>query len=702
MTSKKSVDECLYLRSYLPGRLRWDIRGLQNNPILAKDIEIALRQYQAVIEVKANLSTSRLLVTYSHQTGNGVLTDDSHVAHIRALIFAQMKLKSDTQDTLSAGIDNVLPVANKSLFSLIKSVETDKTSLWTASGLSFLNATLSMGSSLLLGGMLASVLSGGFTVLTRHGIGPVGQLALLGGLYFASKTGESYTLYKSGTAWQHYATDIEHNLRLKTFAHVENQEMKNLEGQHSSQLVSRIHDDTVSIRRFLTTVPHSLITKGSVLVGAGLVFIFTSPTSFVLTLLPAPLLYLASQKYHQKTNQQYFTQGDREESVKKQLANNIAGLPVVKSFTAEAYEQQKLAEASQAMQQSTRDAHEISLKYSQLTNLAVVISCTLPGLYGGYQVLQGAMSTPMYMVQSFLVPEVALSMRGIDREYDIYQNAAASATRITNLLSTPLETTKGTQQLPLNTIRGEINFDNISFSYQDSGKIFDHFTLHVPPHQSVALVGSTGSGKSTLLKLLLRFYAIEDGQVTLDGHNINDLDLTELRQSISLVSQEVFLFEGTIYDNILYGRPDASFEEVVAAAEAAETMAFISALPQGFETNVGERGLKLSGGQKQRVSIARAILKNSPILIMDEATSAIDNETEGAIQRSITRISKDRTTIIVAHRLSTIRYVDQIYLLNNGCVQEQGNHEALLALNGSYAALWKLQTGEQNIINDIS
>jgi len=263
-------------------------------------------------------------------------------------------------------------------------------------------------------------------------------------------------------------------------------------------------------------------------------------------------------------------------------------------------------------------------------------------------------------------------------------------------MATQPEIINGTQELPLETVRGEIHFDNISFTYRESHKIFDGFDLHIPAHHTVALVGATGLGKSTLLKLLLRFYEVDDGQVLLDGHNIRDLDLIDLRKSIGLVSQDVFLFEGTVYDNILYGRPEATREDVIAAAEAAEALEFILKLPKGFDASIGERGLKLSGGQKQRISIARAVLKDPPILIMDEATSSVDNETEGAIQRSIERISKGRTTIIIAHRMSTIRQVDQIYLLDNGRVEEQGTHEELLALDGGYAVLWKLQTGERD------
>jgi len=687
MNIKQPTTTAPRLRSSLPGRERWDVEGLKNTPLLAENIETDLKQHNDVIEVTANPATGRVLVVFHYHP------DTPNTGIFGKLI--QQSIEKTTPITARITHEPSLLTPPGSLFNLIDSVDTEKKLRWKASWLSLANQAFSLTSSALLGGMLASVITGGFTFLVKRGIGPVGQLGLLTGLYFASKTAESVVLYKGNTAWQRYATQVEYNLRMKAFTHVENQDMRYFENQNTGQLISIIHDDAATIRRFLGAVPHSVITKGSATVAVGVIFLCISPVSFVLTLLPGPFIYMASRKYHKKTSQQYLIQGQRESTVKKQLTNSLGGLPVVKSFTAEDYERQKLEDLGHAMKQSTQDAHAIGLRHSELTNYSIVLGCALPVLYGGYQVLQGAMSTPVFMIQNFLVPEVTLSMRGIDREFDLYQTAKASAKRLSDLMQHQPEIINGTQKLPADTIRGEIHFNDISFAYQDSHKIFDGFNLHIPAHHSVALVGATGLGKSTLLKLLLRFYDVNDGKVLLDDHNIRDLDLKDLRQSIGLVSQDVFLFEGTIYENILYGRPDATHDEVVAAAEAAEALDFILNLPNGFESSIGERGLKLSGGQKQRISIARAVLKNPPILIMDEATSSVDNETEGAIQRSIDRISKGRTTVIIAHRMSTIRHVDQIYLLDNGRVEEQGTHEELLALDGGYAVLWKLQTGER-------
>jgi ATP-binding cassette subfamily B protein len=284
----------------------------------------------------------------------------------------------------------------------------------------------------------------------------------------------------------------------------------------------------------------------------------------------------------------------------------------------------------------------------------------------------------------------------------------------------------------LESVAGNVTFEDVSFRYEawltDSGDgygvpangvpangvpangvsangrqvpgkplrpVIKNVSLHIPAGETVALVGATGSGKSTLIKLLLRFYDVQSGRICLDGHDIRDLRLDDLRGAIGLVSQDVFLFHGTVRENIAYGTFDAPMEEIVAAAQVAEAHEFIMTLPQGYETIVGERGQKLSGGQRQRLSIARAVLKDPPVLILDEATSSVDNETEAAIQRSMERITVGRTTIVIAHRLSTVRNADRIYVLENGALYEQGRHEELVETNGIYAGLWKVQTGSR-------
>jgi ATP-binding cassette subfamily B protein len=264
---------------------------------------------------------------------------------------------------------------------------------------------------------------------------------------------------------------------------------------------------------------------------------------------------------------------------------------------------------------------------------------------------------------------------------------------VLDLLATPIAIPSGVRPLPLGQVKGELSFEDVTFAYGGREPLLRHFNLQVPAGSTVGIVGATGSGKSTLVKLLLRLYAIQAGTIRLDGIPISELRLDDLRRAIGLVSQEVFLFHGTVAENIAYGSFEAPRAAIERAAQLAEASGFIEALPQGYDTVVGERGQRLSGGQRQRIALARAILKNPPVLILDEATAAVDNETEAAIQRSLDLITAERTTLVIAHRLSTVRHADRIMVMEQGVIVESGRHEQLITADGAYANLWRVQAG---------
>jgi ATP-binding cassette subfamily B protein len=314
-------------------------------------------------------------------------------------------------------------------------------------------------------------------------------------------------------------------------------------------------------------------------------------------------------------------------------------------------------------------------------------------LFGGLEAIAGRMSVGTYSVLIFLIQRLLWPLTRLGETFDQYQRAMASTNRVMNLLDTPIAIHTGDIPLPVSSVRGELEFKHVTFAYHGRNPVIQHLSLHIPAGQTIAIVGSTGSGKSTLVKLLLRLYEVQSGNITLDGIDLRNLKLRDLRACIGLVSQDVFLFHGTVAENIAYGSPDAALDEAIAAAKIAEAHDFIMQLPQAYETIVGERGQKLSGGQRQRIAIARAVLKNPPILILDEATSAVDNETEAAIQRSLDRITVNRTTIAIAHRLSTVRNADCIYVMELGKLVEWGTHEQLLEQQGIYASLWRVQSG---------
>jgi ATP-binding cassette subfamily B protein len=294
----------------------------------------------------------------------------------------------------------------------------------------------------------------------------------------------------------------------------------------------------------------------------------------------------------------------------------------------------------------------------------------------------------------FLTQRLLWPLTGLAEVIDLFERAMASTRRILDLLAEPVNVRDQAGKALSEPVRGGVEFSNVSFHYPSSGAGISGISLHVPAGNTLALVGATGSGKSTLIKLLLRFYDPSQGDIRIDGQPIRNVSLRSLRNAIGLVSQDVYLFEGSIRDNLVYGKPDATEEQIIEAARTAEAWSFIQALPDGLDTPVGERGIRLSGGQRQRLSLARALLKDPPILVLDEATSAVDNETEAAIQRSLKRIGHNRTVIMIAHRLSTIVDADTIAVVEQGKVVEQGTHQELVEKNGAYAAQWRVQTGQ--------
>jgi ATP-binding cassette subfamily B protein len=327
-------------------------------------------------------------------------------------------------------------------------------------------------------------------------------------------------------------------------------------------------------------------------------------------------------------------------------------------------------------------------------------------IFGGKLVLEGSLNVGVYSVLVFITQRLLWPLTSLGDTLDMYQRSMASTERVLDLLDADYIILSGETPLPVKTVAGDIQLQNVCFEYKPVGAetstsndkphpVILGLSLHMPAGETIGIVGSTGAGKSTLVKLLLRFYDVQEGAITLDGHDLRDLQTPDLRRSIGFVSQDVFLFHGTVRENITYGTFDATDAQIEEAAKIAEAHAFIMQLPEGYDTIVGERGQKLSGGQRQRISIARAVLKDPPVLILDEATSSVDNETEALIQRSLERIAVGRTTIIIAHRLSTVRNADRIFVLERGQLCESGTHDELVAAEGLYASLWNVQTGSR-------
>ncbi|MCL6751737.1 ABC transporter ATP-binding protein/permease [Nostoc sp. CCCryo 231-06] len=505
---------------------------------------------------------------------------------------------------------------------------------------------------------------------------------------------ESLSEYAYNRLWRNLAQNIQHNLRLDAYNHLQELESAYFEDSSTGGLMSILGDDINQLEDFLNGGANEIIqvTTSFIILICGAFFIL--PFNITLAaMLPMPFILWGSLVYQKRLEPRYADVREKVSFLNSRLANNISGITTIKSFTAEKYESARLATESEAYKRSNAKAIKLSAAFVPVIRMLVLVGFTALLFLGGMAAYSGRISIGNYSVLLVLVQRLLWPLVFLGETFDRYQRAMASTKRVMDLLDTPIQIITGDMPLVVEQVQGKVEFKNATFAYRNSGIIIKDLSLHIPAGKTIAVVGSTGSGKSTLVKLLLRFYDIANGSITIDGVDIHNLNLSDLRRSIGLVSQDVFLFHGTVAENIAYGTFEAIDEAIINAAKVAEAHDFIMELPQGYETIVGERGQKLSGGQRQRIAIARAVLKNPPILILDEATSAVDNETEAAIQRSLDKITVNRTTIAIAHRLSTIRHSHCIYVMDHGQIVEQGKHEDLLALDGIYASLWRVQSG---------
>lgn len=523
---------------------------------------------------------------------------------------------------------------------------------------------------------------------------PQQQITMLAVLTFFIWAGESLFEYLSQILWRNLAQRLQADMRQDTYEHAQRLDMAFFESKSSGQLVATMNDDVNQLDRFLDGGANALIQVVVTVIAVGAVFFVLSPLIALLAFTPIPLIIWGAFFFQRKAGPLYSDVREKVGDLASRLSNNLSGIATIKSFTSEDREAERLRDASEAYVEANRRAIKVSSAFIPVIRMAILAGFLATFTVGGMMALNGSLNVGAYGVLVFLTQRLLWPLTGLAQVIDLFERAMASTRRILDLLEVPI-TVKDDSTTPLaQPVRGEVTIDNVSFHYATSLVGVDGIHLHVPAGNTLALVGATGSGKSTLIKLLLRFYDPESGHVLIDGQPITGVSMNSLRQSIGLVSQDVYLFEGSIRDNIAYGKPDADEAAIIDAAKTAEAWSFIETLPQGLDTPVGERGVRLSGGQRQRLSLARALLKDPPILVLDEATSAVDNETEAAIQRSLKRIAHGRTVIMIAHRLSTIVHADEIVVIEKGQVAERGSHSSLLAANGHYAAQWRVQTGE--------
>jgi len=559
---------------------------------------------------------------------------------------------------------------------------------------SILNKLFDLAPPILIGVAIDIVVEGNESFLASFGIPDKRrQLVILAILTFIIWGLESLFDYLSAVTWRGISQDIEHSLRTETFENVLSLDMKYFENKSSGRLMAILNDDVNQLERFLDTGANKLLQTATTVIVIGGTFLYISPLIATFAFIPIPIIIFGSFKFTSTIASRYERIRESIETLNSNLSNSISGILNVKSFTRESKELERIETSSNEVKSANYHAIKLSAAFIPIIRVAILFGFTATLLIGGFLALDGEIKVATYSVLLFITQRLLWPLTELGDTFDLYQRAMASFNRIFSLKNESSEIGNG--NIEFKKLENKIELKDVSFSYVDNFNVLNNVDLTIETGQTTAIVGSTGSGKSTLIKLLLRLYEINNGSISYDSNSLKDIELSSLREKVGLVSQDVFLFEGTVIENIAYGDLNASESDVWNAAQKSEADEFINNLPQKEKTIVGERGQKLSGGQRQRISIARAILKNPEILILDEATSSVDNETEAAIQRSLDILKKDRTVIVIAHRLSTVRNADIIYVLENGSVVESGNHESLLDIDGVYSKLWSVQTGEK-------
>jgi ATP-binding cassette subfamily B protein len=532
-----------------------------------------------------------------------------------------------------------------------------------------------------------------------------GQIWFTVGLIAAAFTVGAVFHWTRNWGWNSFAQNIQHDVRTDTYDKMQRLNMDFFADKQTGELMSILSNDVNRLERFLNDGMNSFFRLSVMVVAIAGILIYWNWQLAMVTLVIVPLIGFFTYKFVKIIQPQYADVRSSVGQLNSRLENNLGGVQVIKTYNTESFESDRVDDVSEDYFDANWAAINTRIKFFPGLRLLSGVGFVVTFLVGGLWVFtsQTTGAGPWFftgtLTEGEFVGFILLSQRFIwpmaqfGQIINMYQRAHASSERIFGLMDTPSRIREDPDAEPLEVTDGDIEYDDVSFGYDDEN-IVEDISFEVEGGNTIALVGPTGAGKSTVMKLLLRMYDVDEGAITIDGTDLRDVTIPSLRRGMGYVSQETFLFYGTVEENIEYGTFDADREDIVEAAKMAEAHQFIQNLPEGYDTKVGERGVKLSGGQRQRIALARAILKDPEILVLDEATSDVDTETEMLIQRSLDKLTADRTTFAIAHRLSTIKDADTIVVLEDGHIVERGSHEELLVEDGLYAKLWAVQAGE--------
>ena len=675
------IEPGIRLLSATRGRERWEVKAIGRKPTLARKLEENLLEYPGIKDVTANPVSGRVLVLFEPGTLG---------LHVESLILDGLdNVKSKGLATKPASSNG------SSLSRIIKLSLPDRKKVAEPAILSLVGHAVGVVLGLCFVGIFNTASGEGFTFLKRLGlVSKTSRIIFMSAVSMLLIAAELLTRNRRKKAWRRLALEAQHNLRTELISKIQKQDMVFFDRQGTGTLIKLVTEDTTQIKTFIERAGDETVELGMIIGVYGGLLALASPGLALLTLFVLPFIVMSSRLFAGKAKERYARSGQASSNFIQMLENNLTGIADVKSFTAEQREILHLSKADLQLSEAALDAVSVSAIQAQLNFAFTNAGFFLTAAYGGHLVSSGKITQGQYFLAAAMFQPLVSALKDVDQVTGLYHGAVNSAEQLVTVLDAQPSIRNGPVRLPKGTVRGEIVFEDVSFGYDPSIKVLKNVSFRLQAGETLAIVGPTGSGKSTLLNLILRFYDVDSGRILLDGHDLRDVNLRDLRDAVSVVSQDVHLFEGAVRENLLYGNPQASDEDIVEALRDAQAIGLLDNLPGGLDAEVGERGHRLSGGERQRVAIARALLKlfsGAAILALDEATSQLDNETEAGLKRSLRKAASGRGVIIIAHRLSTIRSADRILVLERGAIIEEGTHETLLEGQGLYSSLWKLQ-----------